>query len=46
MTQLESARKGKITPEMVQAAAYDGVTPDELLGKVAAGSVEIGRAHV
>jgi len=47
MTQLESAKKGKITPEMVQAAAYDGVSPEELLCKVAAGSVVIpkNKAH-
>jgi phosphomethylpyrimidine synthase len=47
MTQLESARKGEITPEMVQAANYDGVSPEELLGRVAAGTVVIpkNKAH-
>ena len=34
MTQLESAKKGKITPEMVQAAHYDNITPEELLCRV------------
>ncbi|HBB15965.1 MAG TPA: phosphomethylpyrimidine synthase, partial [Syntrophus sp. (in: bacteria)] len=48
MTQLESAKKGNITPEMVQAANYDGVSPEELLCRVAAGSVVIpkNKAHV
>ncbi len=41
MTQLESARKGEITPEMVQAAQHDGVSPEEICGKVAAGLVVI-----
>ncbi len=41
MTQLESARKGETTPEMVQAAAHDQVSPEELCQRVAAGSVVI-----
>lgn len=30
MTQLDSAKAGEITPEMVQAAKYDGVSPEEI----------------
>ena len=41
MTQLESARKGETTPEMVVAAAHDHVSPEELRQRVAAGSVVI-----
>ncbi|MHB9096723.1 MAG: phosphomethylpyrimidine synthase ThiC [Syntrophales bacterium] len=41
MTQLESARKGETTPEMVRAAAHDHVSPEELRQRVAAGSVVI-----
>ncbi len=41
MTQLEAAKQGKITPEIVQAAQYDGVPPEELLQKVAAGTAVI-----
>ena len=41
MTQLESARKGETTPEMVQAAAHDHLSPEELRQRVAAGSVVI-----
>ena len=43
MTQLEYARAGEITPEMVQAAAYDGVSPEEIRKKVAEGTVVIPR---
>ena len=41
MTQLDSAKAGEITPEMVQAAKYDGVSPEEIRQKLAAGSVVI-----
>ncbi len=41
MTQLESARNGATTPEMVQAAKYDGVSPEEIRCRVAEGSVVI-----
>ena len=41
MTQLESARKGATTPEMVQAATYEGVSPEEIRCRVAEGSVVI-----
>jgi thiamine biosynthesis protein ThiC len=41
MTQLDAAKAGEITPEMVQAAKYDGVSPDEIRQKLAAGSVVI-----
>jgi len=41
MTQLESAKKGEITPEMVRAAAHDHVSPEELRQRVAVGSVVI-----
>lgn len=41
MTQLESARKGETTPEMVAAAAHDRISPEELRQRVAAGSVVI-----
>jgi phosphomethylpyrimidine synthase len=41
MTQLESARKGGTTPEMVQAAKYDGVSPEEIRCRVAEGTVVI-----
>ena len=46
MTQLEAARKGKITPEMEQAAKYEGIAPEEILCRVAAGSVVIPKNHV
>ncbi|MBW6485785.1 MAG: phosphomethylpyrimidine synthase ThiC [Syntrophobacterales bacterium] len=41
MTQLDAAKEGKITKEMEQAAKHDGVAPEELCGRVAAGSVVI-----
>jgi phosphomethylpyrimidine synthase len=41
MTQLEAAKAGEITPEMKQAAKYDGVEPEEIRRKLAAGSVVI-----
>ena len=41
MTRLDSAKAGKITPEMVQAAKYDGVSSEEIRQKLAAGSVVI-----
>lgn len=47
MTQLESAKKGEITPEMVQAANHDGVSPEEMLRGMAAGAIVIpkNKAH-
>ena len=41
MTQLESAKKGKTTPEMDQAAKHEGVSPEEIRRKLAAGSAVI-----
>jgi phosphomethylpyrimidine synthase len=41
MTQLDSAKAGGITSEMEQAAKYDGVSPEEIRWKLAAGSVVI-----
>jgi phosphomethylpyrimidine synthase len=41
MTQLDAAKAGEITPEMVQAAKHDGVEPEEIRRKLAAGSVVI-----
>ncbi len=41
MTQLESARTGVTTPEMVQAATYEGIDPEEIRCRVADGSVVI-----
>ncbi|ACL20546.1 thiamine biosynthesis protein ThiC [Desulfitobacterium hafniense DCB-2] len=37
MTQLQEARKGIITPEMVQAAELEGITGEELRQKIAIG---------
>ncbi|WP_072774280.1 phosphomethylpyrimidine synthase ThiC [Desulfitobacterium chlororespirans] len=37
MTQLQEARKGIITPEMVQAAEFEGITGEELRQKIAIG---------
>ncbi|MDA8126966.1 MAG: phosphomethylpyrimidine synthase ThiC [Deltaproteobacteria bacterium] len=47
MTQLEAAREGKITAEMEQAAEYEGMNPEAIRDKVAAGSVVIpkNRGH-
>lgn len=39
MTQLEAAQKGIITEEMVKAARYDGVEPEELREKITEGEV-------
>ncbi|MDD3419019.1 MAG: phosphomethylpyrimidine synthase ThiC [Candidatus Gastranaerophilales bacterium] len=39
MTQLISARNGQITPEMEEIAIKEGVSPKELMQKVAAGKV-------
>ena len=41
MTQLESAKKGETTPEMVQAAKYEGMSPEEIRCRVTEGSVVI-----
>ena len=41
MTQLEAAIAGEITPEMEQAAKYEGVDPAEIRRKLAAGSAVI-----
>ncbi len=41
MTQLESARKGRITPEMEIVARDEGMAPDLLLKRVADGTVVI-----
>jgi phosphomethylpyrimidine synthase len=41
MTQLESARQGVTTPEMIQAAHYEGVSAEEIRCRVAEGSVVI-----
>jgi len=41
MTQLEYALAGEVSPEMVQAAEHDGIPPEEILRKVAAGTVVI-----
>lgn len=41
MTQLESARKGVVTPEMRHIAGVEGVSLEELLANVAAGRVTI-----
>ena len=41
MTQLDAAKAGEITLEMEQAAKHDGVAPEEIRRKLAAGSVVI-----
>lgn len=41
MTQLESARAGRITDEMRQAAEYEQIPPEELRDKIASGRVVI-----
>jgi len=41
MTQLESAKKGKTTPEMRQVAKAEGIDPKMLVKKIAAGRVVI-----
>ncbi len=41
MTQLESARMGKITRSMRQVALQEGVSPEEICEKVAGGVVVI-----
>lgn len=41
MTQLEYARKGRLTPAMRKVAADEGVDPDSLLALVASGKVVI-----
>jgi phosphomethylpyrimidine synthase len=41
MTLLDAAKAGEITPEMEQAAEYDGVSPEEICRKLADGSVVI-----
>jgi phosphomethylpyrimidine synthase len=41
MTQLEQARKGRLTRAMKQVAAEEGITPDALLSLIAQGKVVI-----
>src|SRR5262249_45788838 len=41
MTQLESARRGIVTPEMRRVAQREGATPEFIRGEVAAGRVVI-----
>ena len=41
MTQIESARKGVLTPEMQEVARQEGLEPDEIQKKVAQGTVVI-----
>ena len=41
MTQIESARKGILTPEMQEVARHEGLEPDEIQKKVAQGTVVI-----
>jgi phosphomethylpyrimidine synthase len=41
MTQLQSARQGIVTPEMVQTARHEGLDPETVRGKVAQGTVVI-----
>jgi phosphomethylpyrimidine synthase len=41
MTQLDAARAGTVTPEMEQAAGFEGAAPEEIRRKVAEGSVVI-----
>ena len=41
MTQLESARRGIITPEMRRVAQREGVTPEFIVGEVARGRLVI-----
>ena len=41
MTQLEQARKGNITPEMVSAAAREKILPETLCERIALGHVVI-----
>ena len=41
MTQIESARKGVLTPEMQEVARQEGLEPDEIQKRVAQGTVVI-----
>ncbi len=41
MTQIESARKGIVTPEMQEVARYEGLDPDQIQKGVAQGTVVI-----
>ncbi len=41
MTQIESARKGILTPEMQEVARHEGLEPDEIQKRVAQGTVVI-----
>src|SRR5208283_2989888 len=41
MTQIEAARKGVITPQMLEVAEDEGLTPEEIRGLVATGEVVI-----
>ena len=41
MTQIESARKGILTPEMQEVARHEGLEPEEIQKRVAQGTVVI-----
>lgn len=41
MTQIEAAREGKVTEEIRQVAEYEGISVDEICGRVAAGQIVI-----
>src|SRR6202790_3492131 len=41
MTQIEAARKGTVTPQMLEVAEDEGLTPEEIRGLVASGEAVI-----
>ena len=41
MTQIEAARKGTVTPQMIEVAEDEGLTPEEIRGLVASGEAVI-----
>src|SRR5712691_8336902 len=41
MTQTEAARKGTVTPQMIEVAEDEGLTPEEIRGLVASGEAVI-----
>src|ERR1700721_978901 len=41
MTQIEAARKGTVTPQMIEVAEDEGLTPEEIRGLVASGEAII-----
>ncbi|MBF6569778.1 MAG: phosphomethylpyrimidine synthase ThiC [Candidatus Binataceae bacterium] len=43
MTQLEAARKGEITPQMIEVAEDEGLAPEQLRALIATGEVVIPR---